>query len=543
MTNPNLTHHKNASRDKDPQTSGSGSSIYPHTIPPADPNTVITTDPVSQGVDFREEKKNTPENSGDKVSPPDYASKEDEVMKQQGQEVFSNKTPTVEEFVVLQSQKYRFSKPDLPESDSKSLNEIPEEVPTINRDPFRGQDLRNQDLSKLGANWRNLAGIRKFLLENFDYTALRALISDDPRLKNVLHKLSPYMGLDMVVQHLLEYAERKALLQHLVEVIKEKEPDHYAEHQAFIETEKLPPGKIPIRAKISLPPKEVTVQIINRVKVGIADRLNIPSDQIAYVHIQPKRELTYNFNTSVEEYIQSTLIVLALPQEKANELIQLNRAGRLEEWKKSLKIDDLKIENNLDRYIEVIADLALSAETSPVAREDKFRVSIVDQLGIAAELVCFVVLKERVITFGLILPEREADQLIEYFKADKLKDFGIQDFKIVHLSNGRKEILFKLIFPAFQDVDAIFYPKSTLAAILATKISNSFGIELNQKNILWHNDQITFTFAMPSINVSKLFHYYRTKKVRNILNFEIQDLQIGRYDWENYLGLIVVDSE
>ena len=83
----------------------------------------------------------------------------------------------------------------------------------------------------------NLWNIRTLLNEGFTDVELRRLCFDELDFKPVYDKLAQTMGKDVIIDHLLEYSERKLLFDHLLSLVKELNPTQYEKHQPYQNTD------------------------------------------------------------------------------------------------------------------------------------------------------------------------------------------------------------------------------------------------------------------------------------------------------------------
>lgn len=79
----------------------------------------------------------------------------------------------------------------------------------------------------------NLKNIRAFLTDGFSDEELRHLCYDNPDFRPVYEQLAQEMGKGKVIQKLIEYSERKGLIETLLVVGKELNPAKYAEHRPY----------------------------------------------------------------------------------------------------------------------------------------------------------------------------------------------------------------------------------------------------------------------------------------------------------------------
>lgn len=80
----------------------------------------------------------------------------------------------------------------------------------------------------------NLSNIRTLLTEGFSEAELRDFCFDTPEFRSVHHELADLTGKAALVRHLLEFAERRALLAPLLAWAKEQNPAQYAQHQPYL---------------------------------------------------------------------------------------------------------------------------------------------------------------------------------------------------------------------------------------------------------------------------------------------------------------------
>ena len=159
----------------------------------------------------------------------------------------------------------------------------------------------------------------------------------------------------------------------------------------------------------------------------LAEYLGIPSEEIQC----EKRE--------------GTLITLALPGEKADKLKELDRAGKLKDWKRDHDIRELKYEEDLDRCIQVVAALKLhmaSELLSPLA--DKCKQEIVCAFAVNSEVVHLAQWDNRKIVLSVQLSLPAANKRSEHSLVDKLKDLGLQQIRKIHAGEDGIEIYCEL---------------------------------------------------------------------------------------------------
>jgi hypothetical protein len=90
-----------------------------------------------------------------------------------------------------------------------------------------------------------LSNIRTLLTEGFSEAELRDFCFDTPEFRPVRHELADLTGKAAIVRHLLDFAERRALLALLLAWAKQQNPAQYTRHQ---------PYEIPIPDPVSSPP-------------------------------------------------------------------------------------------------------------------------------------------------------------------------------------------------------------------------------------------------------------------------------------------------
>jgi hypothetical protein len=79
----------------------------------------------------------------------------------------------------------------------------------------------------------HLKNIRILLNEGFTDQELRRLCYEESNFRPVYDELSQETGKAKIIDNLLEYAERKLLLDYLLALIKERNPDRYEKHQPY----------------------------------------------------------------------------------------------------------------------------------------------------------------------------------------------------------------------------------------------------------------------------------------------------------------------
>ena len=102
------------------------------------------------------------------------------------------------------------------------LQDSPEEPPQI------GVSEKQSNAQKF-----NLKKIRTLLIEGFADAELRRLCYDEPDFREVYEQLSEGMGKDQVIDKLIEYADRRDLIERLLALTKEQNPERYKKHQPY----------------------------------------------------------------------------------------------------------------------------------------------------------------------------------------------------------------------------------------------------------------------------------------------------------------------
>ncbi|HXV44695.1 MAG TPA: SUMF1/EgtB/PvdO family nonheme iron enzyme, partial [Anaerolineae bacterium] len=92
----------------------------------------------------------------------------------------------------------------------------------------------------MAANY-HLSNIRTLLIEGFSEAELRDFCFDTPEFRPIRHELAELTGKAAIIRHLLEFAERRALLALLLAWAKEQNPAQYTQHQPY----ELPPPASP----------------------------------------------------------------------------------------------------------------------------------------------------------------------------------------------------------------------------------------------------------------------------------------------------------
>jgi hypothetical protein len=77
----------------------------------------------------------------------------------------------------------------------------------------------------------NLRNIRKLLTVAFTDDELRQLCYDVSQFRPVYEQFSAGMGKGQMIQHLIEYCERKGLMEELLAVVRDEVPGRYAEFE------------------------------------------------------------------------------------------------------------------------------------------------------------------------------------------------------------------------------------------------------------------------------------------------------------------------
>lgn len=91
-------------------------------------------------------------------------------------------------------------------------------------------EIKKEPLRRSSYNTKN---IRAFLLEGFTDEALRHLCYDNPPFRPVYEKFGSAMSKNQVIQELLDYAERRDLMETLLTITKEANPAKYEMHQPY----------------------------------------------------------------------------------------------------------------------------------------------------------------------------------------------------------------------------------------------------------------------------------------------------------------------
>lgn len=79
----------------------------------------------------------------------------------------------------------------------------------------------------------NLKNIRTFFRMGFSEEEIRRLCFYEPEFRPVFEKLSQGMGKDRVIDVLIEYAERRELIEYLLDVAKKLNPAAYERYQPY----------------------------------------------------------------------------------------------------------------------------------------------------------------------------------------------------------------------------------------------------------------------------------------------------------------------
>jgi formylglycine-generating enzyme required for sulfatase activity len=77
----------------------------------------------------------------------------------------------------------------------------------------------------------NLRAIRDLLLDAFNEVELRALVSYDEKLKELARKFAPAHSIENMADETIAWCDRRDLIDHLVERIKEERPRKYQEYE------------------------------------------------------------------------------------------------------------------------------------------------------------------------------------------------------------------------------------------------------------------------------------------------------------------------
>jgi formylglycine-generating enzyme required for sulfatase activity len=99
---------------------------------------------------------------------------------------------------------------------------------------FSSESPRLGDSEKQPTDWRfDLINIRTLLVEGFTDHELRRLCYDEPDFRPVYEQLTQGMGKDSLIDKLVEYAERRELIEILLAKAKERNPTKYERHQPY----------------------------------------------------------------------------------------------------------------------------------------------------------------------------------------------------------------------------------------------------------------------------------------------------------------------
>lgn len=441
----------------------------------------------------------------------------------------------------------------------------------------------------------NIHEIRELMTNCFRDRDLKRIAFDYKIFRPVYDEFSSEMGKDDKIDIFLEYADRYVKIDELLLVLKEKNPDCYSRYEAKIGTpQRITRGEKTIVVVIRA--NEMTKDEIGDLVKGVAnefkvearsvyvkfeftavasvprqkiDELQVLNSQRQLENLKDKYDLnkmevvdgsiklssssgaltrkeTEKFLLEIAdklgvapqeirlEYSESTLITIALPGEKADSLLKLDQEGKLEEWKKRLGIKQLEPENSLDRYVQLVATLIPSAEASLLKKTDKLKRIIADGLGSDLRQVRLPTWDFRFLTFILVLPSQ---------MAAKLKSDNQLQLKTIYVRKD-KEVIHATLVSAIDNSNAnVSYSRNYLAQKLSIEIAEKLCIEPNEVEISWLDDSVIFSFVLPSRFAEILLYHYSKGNLKKFLDFEIQNLHIGQYDWNNYLGLVPVTSE
>jgi hypothetical protein len=137
----------------------------------------------------------------------------------------------------------------------------------------------------------NLGNIRDLLIEGFTDQELRWLCYDEPDFRPVHDELSPNIGTGEIVSRLIEYAERRLLMERLLALAKELNPARYDRHQPYYHAPEKPSisgdSRVPRRAmRYYLYISDVKVnmlwaQVTARLRRRLAHELGIKLETVA----------------------------------------------------------------------------------------------------------------------------------------------------------------------------------------------------------------------------------------------------------------------
>lgn len=445
----------------------------------------------------------------------------------------------------------------------------------------------------------NTAEIRKLMTECYRDEDLNDISFD--YFRPVYDSFGSGMGKDRKIHILLEYAERYIKMNDLLLALWETNKECYEKHLPNIGVPQRIPRENKIIVVI-VPPDQVTKEGIAKIIKSLADEANVPpaeaqaviteskfttiisiptletdrlqelseqrhleslkteygvdtikvannqiklsssSNNLAGQEAKLKSEVANKLGISPQEikfeYDNSMLIMIALPGEKADLLLKLDQEGKLEKWKKRLGIKQLKPENNLDRYIQLVATLTPPAKTSILKKADALRKNIARVLRADWKQIRLLSWESRFLTFMLVLPSQAAAKL----KANNLDDLDILQLKTIYMRKD-KEVIHATLVSAIDNSNAnVSYSRNHLAQKLSFEIAKKLCFEPNEVEISWLHDSVSFSFVLPSRFAAILLYYHSTGKLKRFLDFEIKSLKIGQYDWDNYLGLVPVTA-
>lgn len=463
-----------------------------------------------------------------------------------------------------------------------------------------------QEISSLSFEKRlsyDTSQIRALLIKCLDDLELDAISFD--HFRPAYEKFSKGMRKDEKVHILLEYTDRHLLLDDLMQNLKNKnsncyqasvptsgKPDHVTKNEKIIpiliiipidqeikQSETIDKIERDLAAKLHMPIAQVRTEIVQPQMTTIMSLPDQKAPELENLHQQGdfenlktkygieeikvkdgKLQLSSNSNVLVREeidklkveiaskldvspqeigfeYSGSALVTIALPSEKANLLLRMDQRRQLQTLKQRWGIKELKPAHNLDRYIQIEVMLTIPTETMLLPRiATGLKEAIARKLNLNQRYVRLPTWRSRHITLTLVLPELEASNL----RKDTLEDLGMRNLRAIYVGR-RKEGLFGIL-------DVIFGSKlfsdtrKGLEHNLTLSIAQKLNIGQNEVKFYWHRDYVTFTFVLPSKSAAILFYQHSAGRLKKFMDFEIQDLQIGRYDWDNYLGLVLVDS-
>ena len=138
------------------------------------------------------------------------------------------------------------------------------------------------------ANNHHIPNIRALLTEGFSDRQLRRLCYDVPDFRPVYDQLADSTGKDIIIDYLLEHAERTLQMDKLLTLAKEQNPTRYAEHQPYVVST---PQKPQSQTKRTPTPPPKPAKKTSEGSFANIDIDNLPELYIELGHLEARIEL------------------------------------------------------------------------------------------------------------------------------------------------------------------------------------------------------------------------------------------------------------